>query len=373
MAGSAGARAGSRPAPRCRCGRRSSARCGSRARPRENHWWHVALYLTARGLTTSPIPDGSRAFQIDFDFLDHRLVIATSDGRREDDAARLAAAAGVLRRVLRRGSPRSASTSRSGRCRSRSSTPCRSPRTRGHSEYRPEIAERLWRILAHRRHGARSASAAASSARRARSHFFWGSFDLADDALLRARRAPEHPGGVPNLADWVTREAYSHEVWSAGFWPGTRRRLRAPGLLRLRLSGAARLRRRASVEPAAASYSPTLREFLLPYDEVRALARPGGGRRRTSCRATYEAAADARRMAARELERQTRRAEQRLHACTARIAVARHARLCPGRGLATPVARADIRHRPAARMRGERHPQGIGGAWNISSSSSSTG
>jgi hypothetical protein len=134
------------------------------------------------------------------------------------------------------------------------------------SEYRPEIAERLWRILA----------IADMALRRFRGdflgkaspvHFFWGSFDL---ALTRfsGRRAPEHPGGVPNLADWVTREAYSHEVWSCGFWPGTAGAFARPAFYAYSYPEPPGFDK-ARVRPSLAFYSPTMREYLLPYDEVR--------------------------------------------------------------------------------------------------------
>ena len=105
-------------------------------------------------------------------------------------------------------------------------------------------------------------------------HFFWGSFDLAV-TRFSGRAAPPHPGGIPGLPDRITREAYSHEVSSAGFWPGGVDGGRAD-LLQLRLSRAGRLSRRAGVAPAAARFDETLGEFVLPYEEVRASADPGG-------------------------------------------------------------------------------------------------
>ena len=157
-----------------------------------------------------------------------------------------------------------------GRGRRRHSVHRSKPRSR---EYRPEIAQRLWEILL----------IADMALKRFRgdflgktspAHFFWGSFDLAM-TRFSGRRAPEHPGGVPNLADWVTREAYSHEVWSAGFWPGTAGAFERPGLLRLRISRAAGFRGRAR----SIRLLPTVRrfrEFLLPYDAVRELVRSSG-------------------------------------------------------------------------------------------------
>ncbi len=183
--------------------------------PPENHWWHIALYLTPRGLTTSPMPDGrGGAVQIDFDFLDHALVIATSDGRRETmplDAKSVAEFyAAVMGRLKTLGIECAIwpvpvevvtavpFTEQTGPC-----------------TYVPDVAERMWRILL-------IADMALKKFRgkflgkQSPSHFFWGSFDMAM-TRFSGRVAPPHPGGIPNLADWVTREAYSHEVWSAGF------------------------------------------------------------------------------------------------------------------------------------------------------------
>ena len=266
--------------------------------PRENHWWHVAFYLTARGLTTSPIPDGSRAFQIDFDFIDHRLVIATSDGLREviplaatsvadfyaEVMARLAAL-GIDIRIW----PVPTEVVDATPFTERTAV----------SEYRPEIAERLWRIL----------SIADMALKRFRggfvgksspSHVFWGGFDLAM-TRFSGRRAPQHPGGIPNLADWVTREAYSHEVWSDGFWPGSSGIFERPAFYAYAYPEPPGFAT-ASVSPEVALYHPTLREFLLPYDDVRTLTDPSAAVE-AFLRATYQAAADLGRWPRGELER----------------------------------------------------------------------
>jgi hypothetical protein len=131
------------------------------------------------------------------------------------------------------------------------------------------------------------------------SHVFWGGYDLAM-TRFSGRRAPEHPGGIPNLADWVTREAYSHEVWSAGFWPGTTGTFERPAFYAYAYpepTGFAG----AAVE-APALYHPTLREFLLPYDDLRELANPSAAVE-AFLRATYQAAADLGRWPRDELER----------------------------------------------------------------------
>jgi hypothetical protein len=251
-----------------------------------NHSWHVTLYVTARGLTTSPIPDGTRAFQLDFDFLDHRLLVTTSDGGREivDLAPRTVADfyADVLRRLTTLGiavqiydRPNEIEDA----------TPF--SHDREHRAYDAEYAQRWWRIVAQ--------SARVLQTFRARFigkcspvHFFWGSFDLAV-TRFSGRPAPEHPGGAPHLPDWVAREAYSHEVSSCGFWPGG-----GPTPFPLFYSyaypeppgfAAARVR------PSGASYHPTLREFVLPYDDMRNAPDPERALLEF-LHSTYEAAAD---------------------------------------------------------------------------------
>jgi hypothetical protein len=254
--------------------------------PPANHWWHIALHFTARGLTTLAMPDGRRSFQIDFDFLDHQLSILTSDGGVE----RMALAARPIPEFY---------AEFTAKLRALGidvaiwpvpvETPTAVPFTedRRDCEYRPEIAERLFRILLLAHHSLqrfRNDFVGKSSP----SHFFWGSFDL---ALTRfsGRRAPEHPGGVPNLADWVTREAYSHEVASCGFWPGTAGGFERPAFYAYAYpepSGFAE----AAVEPPG-FYSDPLREYLLPYDDVRMLADPDAAVL-AFLRSTYAAAAD---------------------------------------------------------------------------------
>jgi hypothetical protein len=264
---------------------------------RENHWWHVALYLTARGLTTSPMPDGNRTFQIDFDFLDHRLIITTSDGMHEVIPLTAMSVADFYAEVM----ARLASLNIDVRIwpvptEVVDATPF-TERT-AVSEYRPDVANRLWRIfsiadLALKRF--RGGFLGKSSP----SHVFWGGLDLAM-TRFSGRRAPEHPGGIPNLADWVTREAYSHEVWSAGFWPGTAGTFERPAFYAYAYPEPPGFAT-ASISPEEALYHPTLREFLLPYDDMRALAAPSAAVE-AFLRATYRTAADLGRWPRGELE-----------------------------------------------------------------------
>jgi hypothetical protein len=256
--------------------------------PPENHWWHIALYLTARGLTTSPMPDGKGgAFQIDFDFLDHALVIAASDGRRETMPLNAPSVAefyaGVARRLASLGIapaiwpvPVEVVTAVPF---AEQTGPC---------TYVPEVAERMWRILL-------IADLALKRFRveflgkQSPSHFFWGSFDMAM-TRFSGRAAPPHPGGIPNLADRVTREAYSHEVWSAGFWPGTAGGFERPAFYAYAYPTPAGFGD-AKVMPEAAYFHPMLREFVLPYDDLRALPDPDAAVAEF-LQSTYEAAAD---------------------------------------------------------------------------------
>ncbi|HEV3185190.1 MAG TPA: DUF5996 family protein [Xanthobacteraceae bacterium] len=252
-----------------------------------NHSWHVPLYVTARGLTTSPIPYQDRTFTIDFDFVRHTLDIAVSDGGHKEIAleprtvadfyALVMAALAELRIPVR-----------VTELPSEIADAIPFGRDRTHGAYDADYAQRFWRVLV----------SADRVLKRFRTgfigkaspvHFFWGSFDLAV-TRFSGRRAPPHPGGVPGLSDAVVREAYSHEVSSAGFWPG---------------GGAIDYAafysyaypepdgfRTAAVAPAAAAFNGALGEFLLPYDAVRTAPDPEAALL-AFLDSTYTAAADA--------------------------------------------------------------------------------
>ncbi len=234
-----------------------------------NHSWHVPLYVTARGMTTSPMPHGRRLFQIDFDFIDHRLLIEANDGmiRHMTLRARSVAdfylelttlLAGMGLGVRLDTTPNEIADA----------IPFEKDQT--HASYDPEYANRFWRATAQadrvfQQFRARFVGKCSPV------HFFWGSFDLAV-TRFSGRRAPEHAGGVPHLPDWVVREAYSQEVCSCGFWPGGE-----PTPFPLFYSyaypeppGYAA----ATVRPQGAEYHPGLREFILPYEAVRQAASP---------------------------------------------------------------------------------------------------
>jgi len=263
-----------------------------------NHSWHVTLYVTARGLTTSPIWHGTRTFQIDFDFIDHRLLVQDDEGAVRTIALGPRPVADLYRDLL-------ATLRELGLEVKIHPTPNELPDAlpldtdREHASYDAEYANRFWRVLVQ--------SDRIFTAFRARFigkcspvHFFWGSFDLAV-TRFSGRRAPEHPGGVPHLPDAVTREAYSHEVSSCGFWPGG-----GPVPFPAYYSyayptpdgfGA------APVRPRAAFFSRDLGEFVLPYDEVRRAAAPDA-MLLEFLQSTYEAAAELGRWDRAALERQ---------------------------------------------------------------------
>lgn len=251
-----------------------------------NHSWHVTLYVTARGLTTSLVPHGTRAFQIEFDFVDHRVVIATSDGGTGGFALAPQSVASFYRRMMdelaRLGVPVHIS-----RLPNEIADAEPFDRDETHCAYDAEHANRFWRILvqAHRvltRFRARFVGKCSPV------HFFWGAPDLAV-TRFSGRPAPQHPGGVPRLPDWVAREAYSHEVSSCGFWPGGGA-VAYPAFYAYAYpepDGFAA----APIEPAEAFYSDDLREFILPYDAVRRAASPDDVLL-AFLQSTYEAAAN---------------------------------------------------------------------------------
>jgi hypothetical protein len=236
--------------------------------PWVNHSWQVPLYVTARGLGTSPIPFGSEILEMEFDFISHRLLTRTSHGEERALALEAQAVAEFYSRVI--GLLRDIGVSISI-----NELPCELPDAirfsddRMHAAYDPDATHRFWRALVQVdrvfklfRSGFLGKASPV--------HFFWGSFDLAV-TRFSGRRAPPHPGGVPGLPDAVAREAYSHEVSSAGFWPGNKTFPQAA------------FYSYAYPEPAGfrswplrsgAYYDLTLGEFVLPYERVRTSADP---------------------------------------------------------------------------------------------------
>jgi hypothetical protein len=183
-----------------------------------NHSWHVTLYVTPRGLTTSPVPDGTRTFQIDFDFIDHTLRISTSDGSLEQfalqDIRSPASTPPRWQRLAELGIAVAIDEMPN-----ELPDPVRFSKDTAHASYDPDAVGRFLQILVNSDRVFKQFRTGFLG-KASPVHFFWGSFDLAV-TRFSGRRAPRHPGGVPNLPDAVAHEAYSHEVSSAGFWPGS--------------------------------------------------------------------------------------------------------------------------------------------------------
>jgi Family of unknown function (DUF5996) len=254
--------------------------------PNLNHWWQSTLYVTSRGLTTSVIPYGTRTFQISFDFLDHQLQIETSDGMIKRIPLTPRSVADFYQTVM-------TALSEIGievqiwTMPQEIAEPLRLDQDDQHTAYDPEYAQRFWRILVQADRVMtlfRSQFMGKSSP----VHFFWGSFDLAV-TRFSGRRAPEHPGGVPNMADWVTREAYSHEVSSCGFWPGGGAVVEP--VFYAYAYPAPEGFQDYPVQPQAAFYSSDMQEFILPYEAVRQADDPDAALL-TFLQSTYEAAAN---------------------------------------------------------------------------------
>jgi hypothetical protein len=239
--------------------------------PMVNHWWQVVLFPTARGLGTPPMPSDGRFLELEFDFIDHALIGRTSTGEVRriplepkpvaqfyQEYRAMLEDLGVHPRIW------PVPTEMGDRL--------PFPDDRIHAAYDPDAAQRCWRaiessarVLQEFRGGFLGKSSPV--------HFWWGGFDLAC-TRFSGRPAPVHPGGIPNIPDYVTREAYSHECISAGWWPGmpdgpvTETAFYAyaypepPGCPE------------ASIRPAAAYYFTPLREWILPYDAVRTAADP---------------------------------------------------------------------------------------------------
>ena len=254
--------------------------------PWVNHGWNVTLYVTARGLTTSPIPHGSRTFQIDFDFLVHELRILSSDGGAGTVALRPQSVASFYGRLWNELERLDLPVKINAKP-NEVADPIAFAKDERHASYDPEYANRFWRALAQSDRVFKQFRGRFTG-KCSPVHFFWGAPDLAV-TRFSGRRAPEHPGGIPNLPDAVTREAYSQEVSSCGFWPGGGS-IPYPAFYSYAYpepDGFADSR----VAPGEAFYSRELREFILPYDAVR-LARSPDDTLLEFLQSTYEAAAN---------------------------------------------------------------------------------
>ena len=233
-----------------------------------NHGWQVPLYVTARGLGTSPIPAGNEIFEIEFDFIDHRLAVRDSRGHMETfplepqtvaqfDARLFACLDKMDIKVAIHDWPNEVVNG------------IPFPKDTVHASYDAAAVHRFWRALIQANrlfHLFRTSFLGKVSP----IHFFWGGFDLAV-TRFSGRRAPLHPGGIPALPDDVTQEAYSHEVSSAGFWPGNDA-FPKPAFYSYAYPEPKGFRDRPV--PKGASYDATLGEFILPYDTVRSAVNP---------------------------------------------------------------------------------------------------
>jgi len=253
--------------------------------PMISHWWQVTLYVTPRGLTTSPIPYGARFFQIDFDFFDHALRIQTAEGEVRSFPLAPRTVADFYRETM--------ATLRSlGIEVNIWTTPVevedRTPfeQDRHHTTYDARYAQRCWRVLAQ---ATRVLTDFRSrfNGKVSPVHFFWGAFDLAV-TRFSGRSAPEHPG-APHVAHFVAREAYSHEVSSCGFWPGGGP-VDRPVFYAYAYPEPEGFKR-YPIQPREAFYSEEMREFMLPYDAVRTAESPDQILL-SFLQSTYEAAAN---------------------------------------------------------------------------------
>jgi Family of unknown function (DUF5996) len=233
--------------------------------PKQNHWWHVPLYVTSRGLTTTPMPYGARTFEVEFDFLDHRLRVETSEGAIRESALRPQTVADFYREYM-------SVLADLGIAVKLWPVPVEVDHTvpflddHVHASYNAGHAQRFFRMLSQadritKRFQGRFLGKSSPV------HFFWGAFDLAH-TRFNGRRAPE----LKETEWWVLREANSHEEISVGFWPGSGS-VTEPAFYAYARPEPPRLAS-ASIRPAAAYYSRELADFILPYEVVRSASSP---------------------------------------------------------------------------------------------------
>jgi hypothetical protein len=251
-----------------------------------NHSWHVTLRVSARGLATPPIALDSRDLQIEFDFIDHVLWLRTSDGRHRKIMLRPMPVAEFYAAVMQALAKLGIDV-RINEMPNEIADAVPFSADRVHASYDADHVNRFWRVLL-RSHAVFSHFRTSFLGKASPVHFFWGSFDLAV-TRFSGRRAPPHPGGVPGLTDAVAREAYSHEVSSAGFWPGGGP-IEDAAFYSYAYPAPAGFAA-ASVQPAHAYFSKELGEFILPYEVVRG-ARDPNAVLMAFLQSTYAAAAD---------------------------------------------------------------------------------
>jgi hypothetical protein len=266
--------------------------------PMQNHWWQVTLYLTSRGLGTSPMHDGARGFEVELDFIDHLLVVRTDEGATSTLSLVPRTVADFYREYL--------ALLASLDIRPRIwPVPMELPDTLRfdedtvHASCDADAAHRCWRALTEADRVLkiwRGKFVGKSSP----SHFWWGGFDLSCTRFT-GRGAPTHPGGIPNCPDFVTREAYSHECMSVGWWPGNVGGVEEPAFYAYAYPEPVGCPS-AAVAPNGAFYHTGMREWILPYDVVRRADDPDAALL-AFCQSTYAAVAELGRWERAALER----------------------------------------------------------------------
>ncbi len=252
--------------------------------PMVNHWWQVPLYVSARGLTTSLMHAGARGLEIEFDFIRHTLDLRTSDGQSRAVPLEPRSVASFYEETM-------AALDDLGVHVHVLARPVELPvaipfaRDTTHAAYDPAAAHRFWLALV-QAHRVMTVFRGRFVGKARPVPFFWGADDLAA-SRFSGRRAPTHPGGVPNCADWVQQMAYSHEVSSCGFWPGGSTEGSFYSYAYPEPGGFAEWH----VAPDSAYYDKSLGEFILPYSVVRTADDPDGTLL-AFFQSTYEAAAD---------------------------------------------------------------------------------
>ena len=253
-----------------------------------NHSWHVALYVTVRGLTTSPMPLADGNLEIEFDFIENVLWLRRDDGHVRQIMLAPTPTAAFYEQVL-------IALRELGVAVAIDPMPCEIPNCisfdddRAHKAYDPAYARRFHRVLLSA-HEVLARFRTGFLGKASPVHFFWGSFDLAV-TRFSGRRAPKHPGGVPHLPDAVAQEAYSHEVSSAGFWPGGGGSPIDDAAFYSYAYPAPAGFAATKVAPAAAFWSKELGEFVLPYEAMRTAPDPDAALMEF-LQSTYAAAAD---------------------------------------------------------------------------------
>jgi hypothetical protein len=252
--------------------------------PMINHWWQVPLYVSAEGLTTSLMPYGNRGVEMTFDFHHHLLDLRTTDGASRAVALGPRSVADFYAEVMARLAELDVPVEIYPRP---VEVPVDVPFTddEEHASYDAEYAHQFWVSLVQAQR-VLTAFRSRFTGKVSPIHFFWGAFDLAV-TRFSGRSAPPHPGGIPNTPDRITREAYSHEVSSLGYWPGGAEE----GLFYAYAYPEPAGFSARPVEPAAAAYDRGLGEFVLPYQAVRSAGDPDATLL-AFAQSTYEAAAD---------------------------------------------------------------------------------